>query len=99
MCDFSGRLIAWLDQELPEGEAASVERHLQLCVECQTRLAAYEQVSRAFEAYSDAEIASERRPSLTRWIPAMSVSAAAAVAIAGLFLLCHEGIVRQHLSG
>ena len=28
MCDFSGKLIAWLDRELPASEAADVERHV-----------------------------------------------------------------------
>ena len=93
MCDFSGRLIAWLDKELPEGEAVFVERHLQVCVECQTRLLAYEQASRTFNAYCDAEIASERRRGLPRWIPVMSASAAAAVAVAALFLLFPRGLI------
>jgi|HubBroStandDraft_6_1064221.scaffolds.fasta_scaffold557256_2 hypothetical protein len=93
MCDFSGRLIAWLDRELPADEAALVERHLQVCLECQTRLLAYQQVSRTFDAYCDAEIASEKRPSLPRWIPAMSATAAAAVAVAALFLMFPRGLI------
>jgi hypothetical protein len=93
MCDFSGRLIAWLDKEVPEGEAAVVERHLKVCVECQSRLVAYQQVSRTFDAYCDAEIASEKRPSLPRWIPAMSATAAAAVAVAALFLMFPRGLI------
>ena len=28
MCDYSGKLVAWMDGELPKGEAADVERHL-----------------------------------------------------------------------
>jgi anti-sigma factor RsiW len=92
MCDFSGRLVAWLDKELPEDEAAVIERHLQVCVECQTRLAAYEQASRTFDAYCDREIASERRRSLPRWIPVMSASAAA-VAVAAVFLMFPHGRV------
>ena len=45
MCEFSGKLIAWMDRELPESEAADVERHLGACAECRERLAAYKQVS------------------------------------------------------
>ena len=37
MCDFPGRLVAWLDDEMPEGEAAEVQRHVQSCVECRSR--------------------------------------------------------------
>jgi hypothetical protein len=91
MCDFSGRLIAWLDKELPEGEAAVVERHLKVCMECQSRLVAYQQASRTFDAYCDAEIASERRRSLPRWIPVISAGAAAAVAVAAVFLTFPRG--------
>jgi anti-sigma factor RsiW len=93
MCDFSGRLIAWLDKELPEEEAAVVERHLQVCLECQTGLVAYQQASRTFDAYCDAEITSERRRSMPRWIPVMSAGAAAAVAIAAMFLTSPRGRV------
>jgi hypothetical protein len=95
MCDFSGRLIAWLDKELPQDEAAFVERHLQVCVECRTCLVAYQQVSRTFDAYCDAEIASERRRSLPRWIPVMSAGAAAAVAVAAMFLMFPRGRLAQ----
>ncbi len=93
MCDFSGRLIAWLDKELPEGEAAVVERHLKVCMECQSRLVAYQQASRTFDAYCDAEIATERRRSLPRWIPVISAGAAAAVAVAAVFLTFPRGRV------
>jgi len=93
MCDFSGRLIAWLDKELPEGEAAVVERHLKVCMECQSRLVAYQQASRTFDAYCDAEIASERRRSLPRWIPVISAGAAAAIAVAAVFLTFPRGRV------
>ena len=54
MCDFSGRLVAWMDRELPENEAADAERHLQDCSECRRRVDAYSQVSRAFIAHCDA---------------------------------------------
>ena len=54
MCDFSGRLVAWIDRELPDNEAADVERHVRDCPECRRRVDAYEEVSRAFVAYCDA---------------------------------------------
>jgi anti-sigma factor RsiW len=95
MCDYSGRLIAWLDKELPEGEATFVERHLQVCLECRSRIVAYQQASRTFDAYCDAEIASEWRPSLPRWIRVTSASAAAAVAVAALFLMFPRGRVAR----
>lgn len=92
MCEFSGRLTAWLDRELPADDAARVERHLELCAECRSRVGAYRQVTDAFkqysEAYCDAAMASSpghRRRSrvLTIW----EAAALTAAAIAALFLL------------
>jgi anti-sigma factor RsiW len=53
MCDFSGRLVAWMDRELPDNQDADVERHVQDCSECQRRVDAYAEVSRAFVAHCD----------------------------------------------
>ena len=72
MCDFSGRLIAWLDHELPDGEAADVSRHVQACAECGIRVEAYQQVSSSFDAYCDAALASRVRRKLPLWVPALS---------------------------
>ncbi|HXR10297.1 MAG TPA: anti-sigma factor [Candidatus Acidoferrales bacterium] len=93
MCEFSQRLIAWLDGELPEGEAAKMERHLGECAQCRGQLDAYRQASDAFEAYSNAcadaamsaKSAKRGRRSLR---PAQAVSAAAAIAamVATFFL-------------
>ena len=52
MCEFSERLVAWLDGELPEGEAEKMERHLGECTQCRGQLDAYRQASDTFEAYS-----------------------------------------------
>ena len=61
MCDFSGRLIAWMDGELAENEAAAVEQHVQGCEQCRERVAAYEEVSREFAAYCDSDAANGDR--------------------------------------
>ena len=50
----SGKLMAWLDRELPDAEAAAVERHVRACTECASRAEAYRQTSLAFAAYCDA---------------------------------------------
>jgi Putative zinc-finger len=94
MDDFSGRLIAWLDRELPEAEAADVEQHLQACAECRGRLAAYQQASSNFEAYCDLAIAPEMRRRLPRWILVASAAAAVAVAVL-LFATLPRGRVEQ----
>ena len=95
MCDFSGKLIAWMDRELPESEAADLERHVAACAECRERLAAYECASSAFNAYCEATFAAETRRKLPRWLPAAGVAAgiAAAAAIAALLML-----PRQHVA-
>ena len=56
MCDFSERLIAWIDGELVENESVATERHVRACTECQGRVAAYEEVSRRFASYCDAVV-------------------------------------------
>jgi anti-sigma factor RsiW len=49
-----GKLMAWLDRELSDAEAAAVERHVRACTECASRAEAYRQTSMAFEAYCEA---------------------------------------------
>jgi len=92
MCDFSGRLVAWMDRELPDNEAADVERHLRDCSECRGRIDAYERVSRAFVAYCDAAMEEKTPRRLPRWVLVLS-SAAAATAI--LFLVFQPASVKQ----
>jgi putative zinc finger protein len=91
MCEFSGKLIGWMDCELPEGEAVNLEQHVAECTECRLRLAAYEQTSGAFDAYCEAIFAAETRRKLPRWLPAAGVTAgiAAAATIAALLMLPH----------
>jgi len=86
VCEFSGKLIAWLDHELPAEDAASVERHLEACSECRTEIDAYKKVSSEFDAYCDEVISPSARRDIPRWIPAVSAAAAVA-ALAALFLV------------
>jgi hypothetical protein len=80
MCDFPGRLVAWLDGEMPEGEAAEVQRHVQSCVECRRRIDAYERVSKGVNAYCDEAVATKVHRGAVRW--ELVLSAAAVVGIA-----------------
>ncbi len=82
MCDVSGKLIAWMDGEVAENEAADVERHIRDCSECRSRVEAFRDVSQLVVAYCDAAV--EARPShrLPRGMPAL----AGAVAVAALLL-------------
>lgn len=93
MCDFSGRLVAWMDRELPNNEAAAVERHVRSCSECRGRVDAYEEVSRAFVAYCDAAMQGKTRRGLPHWVP---VLASAAGAAALLLLVFQPASVKQN---
>src|SRR6266853_2323193 len=84
MCDFQATLIAWLDRELPEHQAAEVERHVQACEECRAERENYEQVSRTIDVYCDAVMAAKTHRTL-RWVPAIS-GALLAIAASALFL-------------
>jgi anti-sigma factor RsiW len=87
MCDFSGRLIAWMDGELAENEAAEVERHVQACSECRECLSACEDASRGFAAYYAATARVEKAPAKTRRVPLWVPAAAAIAAIAAMLVL------------
>src|SRR4029077_19500632 len=91
MCDFSGRLVAWMDRELPDNEAGDAERHVRDWSECRKRVDAYKQVSRAFVAHCDAVMdgTTRRRP---RWV---HVLASATAAAAVLFLVFQPASVKQ----
>jgi len=85
MCDFQPKLVAWLDNELPENQAAEVKKHVQACEQCRTERDRYEQVSKTFEAYCDALTSAKTHPNVFRWVPAVS-GALLAVAATVLFL-------------
>ena len=87
MCEFSKKLIAWLDRELAPGESQAVASHLVLCAECRAQLAAYEQVSASFDAYCNAIAAHEVRRSAARWaLPASATVAVTAIVVLLLVL-------------
>ena len=86
MCDVSGKLVAWIDRELPADEAVGVEKHLKTCAGCRHEVDAYKRASAEFDAYCDEVVAAGAHPSAPRWVPAASVAGVAA-AIVALFLL------------
>ena len=91
MCDFSGRLVAWMDRELPDTEAAAMERHVRDCLECRRRVDAYHEVSRAFVAYCDAAVGAKTRRGPPHWVPVLS----SAVAVAVLLLVFRPAFIKQ----
>ena len=79
MCEFSGKLVAWMDHELERDEGAAVERHVAACAECRGCVAEFRRVSGEFGAYCDAMLQS-REQRATRWQkPALAAAAAAAM--------------------
>jgi negative regulator of sigma E activity len=84
MCDFSGKLIAWMDGELTDSEAARLEGHVKSCAECRSRLATYREVSGGFVAYCEVAATAQTAPrpqrGLLRWTFA-AAGAAAAIAL------------------
>ena len=78
MCDVQGKLIAWLDRELPTAEASEVERHIEQCRECQRWVATYGHVSETFDAYCDAVMVAKASRRVSRWVPVLASSLVAA---------------------
>ena len=78
MCDVQGKLIAWLDRELPTAEASEVERHIEQCGECQWWVATYGNVSETFDAYCDAVMVAKEPRRVSRWVPVLASSLVAA---------------------
>jgi anti-sigma factor RsiW len=85
-CDCSEQLVAWLDGELSNDEAAYVEQHLTACAECRTQVDAHNKVSVALQSYCDAAATSgTHQDAPLRVLP--YVGAAAATAALAFFLL------------
>ena len=97
MCEFSGKLIAWLDRELPVEEAAEVERHFAGCSECRSDADAYKRVSYEFDEYCDAAVESNTRRGVPRWAPVV-LGAGAVAALVALFLAMPRTRVGPHAS-
>jgi hypothetical protein len=85
MCEYSGRLVAWLDRESQDEEATNVEWHVRQCAECREAVQAYEEVSGAFLACYEATIVPQ--PRRRRYIWTGSGVAVAAAIVAVLFFV------------
>lgn len=89
MCEFSERLIAWLDQELPAEQIATVAIHIHTCNECRSQIEEYRRVNEMIDSYCDAALACnpERRSNPRVWRPVFAAAAALAAAVLFLFLV------------
>ncbi len=65
MCDYEGRLVAWLDGELPADEA-NVEWHIARCEECRRAVSAYEEISASFLDCYEASMITRSAPEPSR---------------------------------
>jgi hypothetical protein len=72
MCDVQGKLLGWIDRELPADQAGEVKRHVESCEECRCWIATYGQVGRAFDAYCDAVMAAKAPRQVPRWVPVLA---------------------------
>lgn len=83
MCEYSSKLIPWLDDELPPVETEALDRHLAECRECLEQAQSFRDVSHAFALYIR-ETAAPPVRSNCRWL-LISAAIAAALLVA-LFL-------------
>ncbi len=98
-CECSGKLVAWLDNELGAVEAADLERHVERCAECRRCVAAYKEINGEIadfcDEYCEAEMASAGQTRVASWAPVL----AAAAAIAVFFLLISHGWLERRFRG
>ena len=80
MCEYSGRLIAWLDRELGDQEATNVEWHVGQCAECRCAVNVYQQVSGAFLLCYEATMTVKKPCKKPLWALAGVAAAAATLA-------------------
>jgi hypothetical protein len=88
MCNHSGKLMAWLDRELGSDEMVELERHIDACSECRSRLESYKQASATFDTYCDAVASAKtHRERVPCWVPVLTTTAAVAIAATLVFVL------------
>jgi Putative zinc-finger len=89
MCEFSDKLIAWLDQELPAERAAKVARHVLECASCRGEVGLYRELGETIDAYCDRALASQakRRYRPLLWRPRYAAPSFAAAAVLLFFLI------------
>jgi hypothetical protein len=80
MCEFSSKLIGWIDHELPDAEASAMDHHVAVCRECREQAGAFREVSHAFAVYARA-VPSVPARSPGAWLLVPSAIATAALAV------------------
>jgi hypothetical protein len=95
MCKYSGRLIAWLDHELPDEEATNVEWHVGQCGECRKAVDAYAEIGGAFLPCYEAAMAARLERHFGRWAAVFGAAAAALLVGAALWWQSRSPRVEQ----
>lgn len=91
MCDYSSKLIAWLDRELEPEERAAVQQHLPNCAECRASLSKYKLVSQDIDDYCRAMMTASQSDGAHRgWVPVLSAAAAILVLAGTAAVLWHS---------
>jgi hypothetical protein len=93
MCEFSSKLIPWLDDELPLAETEALDRHLAECRECREQALSFRNVSKAFAVYIQETAALPARSNRRRFLVPAAVAAAAVLTV---FLLTPRQIPTVH---
>jgi anti-sigma factor RsiW len=91
MCEYSGRLVAWVDREVEAADAAEIERHIKVCTACRACVAEFERVSGAFEEYCEAVVRSEENHKTIRVDPVLW-AAATAIVLAVMLIYPKRGV-------
>src|ERR1700727_4036481 len=86
MCEFSGRLIAWLDRDLPDQEATNIAWHVGRCADCRKAVSAYQDISAAFLDCYEAALLARRNRQPWGWIAGFSGIAAATILFSAILV-------------
>jgi Putative zinc-finger len=87
MCEFSSKLIAWMDGELGQMEASAIEQHLEGCSECRNIFQRCREASEAFALYRDAVTTEVFAGWLNRPLPSWLLPVVGTAATIALLLL------------
>jgi hypothetical protein len=93
MCEYSSKLILWLDRELPPAEADAVDRHLAECRECREQADSFRTVTDAFALHIREAAAQPARSNRYRFLVPATIAAAAVLAV---FLLTPRKLPNVH---
>lgn len=85
MSECPGRLIAWLDTELPSEEAAAIEQHVSSCRMCRERIAMYRRIDADVRAYRKSVMEAKFHRRAGEWLLASGAAAFAAAGVLALF--------------